>query len=49
MMEAMQSVYTDLHEQMLTADAGAVDFYRSVGFDRAGETIPMWIYAGSEH
>ncbi|GAA0682221.1 GNAT family N-acetyltransferase [Marinobacterium maritimum] len=49
MMAAMQSVYKHFHQQMLTADGQAVEFYKSLGFERAGKTEPMWIYAGSEH
>ena len=49
MMQAMQEKYADFHQQMLTADGKAVDFYKSLGFSRAGNTEPMWIYAGSEH
>lgn len=47
--EAMQEVYRDFHQQMLTADGKAIEFYKSVGFKRAGKTEPMWIYAGTEH
>ena len=49
MMQAMQDRYAGFHQQMLTADGRAVDFYKSLGFSRAGKTEPMWIYAGSEH
>ena len=49
MMEAMQSVYGDFHQQMLTADGGAIEFYKALGFERAGKTEPMWVYAGTEH
>ena len=49
MMEAMQSVYGGFHMQMLTADGEAIEFYRALGFDRAGKTEPMWVYTGSEH
>ena len=45
----MQEKYGDFHIQMLTADGRAIDFYKKVGFERAGETEPMWIYAGKEH
>lgn len=45
----MQEKYGDFHMQMLTADGRAIDFYKKVGFERAGETEPMWIYAGKEH
>ncbi len=45
----MQEKYKEFHMQMLTADGKAIDFYRKVGFERAGETEPMWIYKGNEH
>lgn len=47
--EAMQRVYGGFHQQMLTADGKAIEFYKSLGFQRAGNTEPMWIYAGNEH
>ena len=49
MMAALQQRYAGLHMQMLTADGRAILFYESLGFSRAGQTEPMWIYAGSEH
>jgi GNAT superfamily N-acetyltransferase len=49
MMELMQSKYKDFHQQMLTADGEAVDFYKALGFERAGKTEPMWVYAGNDH
>jgi GNAT superfamily N-acetyltransferase len=49
MVEAMNAIYGDFHQQMLTADGDAIAFYQAVGFVRAGKTEPMWIYAGSEH
>lgn len=49
MMEAMQSVYGGFHQQMLTADVEAIEFYKTLGFKRAGNTESMWIYAGTEH
>ncbi|USD66844.1 GNAT family N-acetyltransferase [Vibrio sp. SCSIO 43136] len=49
MMELMQSKYKNFHQQMLTADGEAVDFYRALGFERAGKTEPMWVYAGDDH
>lgn len=49
MMESMQSIYGGFHQQMLTADGEAVKFYQAIGFERAGKTEPMWIYAGKEH
>jgi len=49
MMEAMQARYQGFHQQMLTADGKAIEFYQKMGFVRAGQTEPMWIYAGHEH
>lgn len=49
MVEAMNSIYGGFHQQMLTADGDAIEFYKSVGFVRAGKTEPMWVYAGTEH
>ena len=45
----MQENYGHFHMQMLTADGKAIDFYKKVGFERAGQTEPMWIYNGDEH
>lgn len=49
MVEAMQSVYAGYHQQMLTADGDAIGFYKALGFERAGKTEPMWVYAGDDH
>lgn len=49
MMQSMQSRYAGFHQQMLVADGSAIEFYKSLGFERAGRTQPMWVYAGSEH
>ncbi|MFV8781010.1 GNAT family N-acetyltransferase [Microbulbifer sp. SA54] len=49
MMQAMQDIYGDFHQQMLTADGDAIEFYKALGFERAGNTEPMWVYAGDEH
>jgi GNAT superfamily N-acetyltransferase len=49
MMEAMQFIYSNYHQQMLTADGNVVKFYEALGFERAGKTVPMWIYSGEEH
>jgi ribosomal protein S18 acetylase RimI-like enzyme len=49
MMRAMQAEYAGFHQQMLTADTAAASFYEAMGFTRAGETVPMWIYQGAEH
>ena len=49
LMTKLQSRYRGFHQQILLADGGAVGFYESLGFCRAGKTVPMWIYLGSEH
>ncbi len=49
MMQAMQSIYGGYHQQMLTADGDEIEFYKALGFERAGKTESMWVYAGSEH
>ena len=49
MMRALMEKYAGFHQQMLTADGDAVEFYKSMGFVRAGRTEPMWVYAGNEH
>jgi GNAT superfamily N-acetyltransferase len=49
MMEAMLGRYRGFHQLMLTADGGATEFYAALGFQRAGKTVPMWIYAGDDH
>jgi len=48
-MLAMRERYDALHQQMLTADVDSVGFYEGVGFERAGATVPMRIYKGTEH
>lgn len=49
MMGALMERYEVFHQKMLTADGKAVEFYKSMGSQRAGRTEPMWVYAGNEH
>lgn len=49
MMNALLERYRHFHQLMLTADGDAVQFYEAMGFARAGRTVPMWIYAGTDH
>ena len=49
LMAAMQDRYGAFHQQMLTADVDSVEFYATIGFERAGKTVPMWIYSGDDH
>ena len=48
-MAKMQERYGKFHMQMLVADGKSVDFYKQVGFERAGKTQAMWDYDGNEH
>ena len=47
--DKFQEKYRNFHMQMLTADGKAIEFYKKVGFEKAGKTMPMWIYKGNEH
>src|SRR5204862_384785 len=49
LMHRLMARYEGFHQHMLTADGRALDFYRKLGFERAGQTEPMWIYAGHDH
>ncbi|WKN31600.1 GNAT family N-acetyltransferase [Porifericola rhodea] len=48
-MQRMEEKYAHLHMQMLTADRASVNFYQKCGFQKAGDTLPMWKYQGKEH
>lgn len=45
----LKEKYAGFHQQMLTADKNAIDFYTKNGFNKAGETQSMWIYEGNDH
>ena len=47
--DRFQNKYGNFHQQLLTADGKAIDFYRKCGFEKAGSTQSMWIYQGDEH
>jgi GNAT superfamily N-acetyltransferase len=49
LMESLFKRYGSFHQQMLTADADSVSFYERIGFERAGQTVPMWVYEGNDH
>ena len=49
LMQMLMARYDGFHQHMLVADGRALDFYRKCGFERAGKTEPMWIYAGHDH
>ena len=48
-MRRLVARYPGFHQHMIVADGRALDFYRKCGFERAGKTEPMWIYAGHDH
>jgi hypothetical protein len=41
-MQALLDRYKGFHQLMLAADGDAIAFYESMGFSRAGKTVPMW-------
>ena len=47
--DRFQKKYGNFHQQTLTADGKAIDFYEKCGFETAGSTQSMWIYQGDEH
>jgi GNAT superfamily N-acetyltransferase len=49
LMRRLMARYRGFHQHILVADGRAVEFYRKCGFERAGKTEPMWIYAGHDH
>ena len=49
LMRRLMARYEGFHQHMLVADGRALDFYRKCGFERAGKTESMWIYAGDDH
>lgn len=49
LMRRLMAPYKGFHQHVLLADGRALDFYRKCGFERAGKTEPMWIYAGHDH
>lgn len=49
LMSRMMTRYRGFHQQALLADGRAIDFYKKLGFVRAGSTEPLWIFDGHEH
>ena len=49
LMQALQQKYANFHQQMLTADGDAIEFYQGLGFEKAGKAQAMWVYGGDEH
>jgi GNAT superfamily N-acetyltransferase len=49
LMQMLLLRYQGFHQHVLLADGKAIEFYQKCGFERAGRTEPMWIYAGLDH
>lgn len=49
LMRRLMAHYEGFHQHVLVADGRAIEFFRKCGFERAGKTEPMWIYAGHDH
>jgi GNAT superfamily N-acetyltransferase len=49
LMRTLMAKYEGFHQQALLADGRSIEFYRRMGFTRAGHTEPMWIFDGDEH
>ena len=49
LMRMLLARYEGFHQHVVIADGRAIEFYRKLGFERAGKTEPMWIYAGHDH
>jgi GNAT superfamily N-acetyltransferase len=49
LMKMLMATYRGFHQQALLADGRAIDFYKKIGFTRAGSTEPLWIFDGHEH
>jgi GNAT superfamily N-acetyltransferase len=47
--QRLQVRYTGFHQHVVVADGDAVGFYHKCGFETAGRTRSMWIYAGDDH
>ena len=45
----LKARYAGFHQHIIVADGRALAFYRKCGFERAGKTQAMWIYAGHDH
>jgi hypothetical protein len=45
----LKSRYAGFYQHMLVAEGTSVAFYERWCFTRAGNTEPMWIYAGDDH
>lgn len=49
LMVRLSQPYRGFHQQVLIADGKTPDFYKRLGFVRAGNTVSMWIYGATDH
>ncbi len=49
LMARLMQRYEGFHRHTVVADKEAARFFSSCGFERAGRTVPMWIFDGDEH
>ena len=45
----LKEQYSQFHQKILVSDSRTIGFYTKCGFEVAGATQSMWIYAGDEH
>ncbi len=45
----LQNKYKNFHQELLLADAEAVEFYKKCGFTKTGNCQSLWIYKGHDH
>lgn len=48
-MKRLLEKYRGFHQHKLIADGKVKRFYQKLGFERAGTTESMWIYASHDH
>ncbi|MEM1328605.1 MAG: GNAT family N-acetyltransferase [Bacteroidota bacterium] len=48
LLSRLQRYYQGFHMQILVANPGAINFYASQGFEKAGDTQAMWIHHSTE-
>jgi GNAT superfamily N-acetyltransferase len=48
-MQMLVARYDGFHQHILVSDGKTTDFYRKCGFERAGATESLWVYAGGDH
>jgi len=47
--ERLKKRYANFHQHSVLADGQTVEFYKRLGFVKAGKCQPLWIYDGHDH